>query len=216
MTKFVLVIHNGMMTEKWDMTGQKNIQLCFTCVIKIENKIICHVCHNFDDIVSKKINACYSLKLTVAYQLDMISLWVCAALLVVAQVEESSAAPTGKISLLHCAFKFRSSFGSLYWTVDNFYCIIVKKIKLIISWIFASLRSATREFVESKYLDSKRGVLRLRLPSDRTGQQCRGKLTKWALIFFINLSHFQICFILLLYPVLWMTALLLWLKKILA
>ena len=103
MTKFVLVIHNGMMTEKWDMTGQKNIQLCFTCVIKIENKIICHVCHNFDDTVSKKINACYSLKLTVAYQLDMISLWVYAALLVVAQVEESSAAPTGKISLLHCA-----------------------------------------------------------------------------------------------------------------
>ena len=89
----------------------------------------------------------------------------------------------------------------------------MKKIKLIISWIFASLRSATREFVESKYLDSKRGVLRLRLPSDRTGQQCRGKLTKWALIFFINLSNFQICFILMLYPVLWMTALLLWLKK---
>ena len=77
----------------------------FYCVIKIENKIICHVCHNFDDTVSKKINACYSLKLTVAYQLDMISLWVCAALLVVAQVEESSAAPTGKISLLHGAIQ---------------------------------------------------------------------------------------------------------------
>lgn len=46
----------------------------------------------------------------------MISFWVCAALFVVAQVEESSAAPTGKISLLYYAvqiaavFEFRASF----------------------------------------------------------------------------------------------------------